>query len=89
MTSNRLLVSLIFYVPIITEVSFFFFPNSKDIMVKVRSYACYNLTEVKIKSTVMVFLFTLLNGTNVRLNWNIESDLNLYWNKFKNFLSLY
>ncbi len=32
---------------------------------------------------------TLLDGTNVRLNWNIESDLNVYWIKFKNFLSLY
>ncbi len=31
----------------------------------------------------------LLDGTNVRLNWNIESDLNVYWIKFKNFLSLY
>jgi hypothetical protein len=29
-------------------------------MVKVRSYACYNRTEVKIKSTVVVFLFTKL-----------------------------
>jgi hypothetical protein len=32
---------------------------------------------------------TLLDGTNVRLNWNIESDLNVYLIKFKNFLSLY
>jgi hypothetical protein len=32
---------------------------------------------------------TLLDGSNVRLNWNIESDLNVYWIKFKNFLSLY
>jgi hypothetical protein len=32
---------------------------------------------------------TLLDGTNLRLNWNIESDLNVYWIKFKNFLSLY
>ncbi len=32
---------------------------------------------------------TLLDGTNVRLNWNIESDLNVYWIKFKNLLSLY
>ncbi len=31
----------------------------------------------------------LLNGSNVRLNWNIESDVNVYWIKFKNFLSLY
>jgi hypothetical protein len=31
----------------------------------------------------------LLDGTKVRLNWNIESDLNVYWIKFKNFLSLY
>jgi hypothetical protein len=22
---------------------------------------------------------TLLDGTNVRLNWNIESDMNFYW----------
>jgi hypothetical protein len=35
------------------------------------------------------FATTLLDGTNVRLNWNIESDLNVYWIKFKNFLSLY
>ncbi len=35
------------------------------------------------------FRCTLLDGTNVRLNWNIESDLNVYWIKFKNFLSLY
>jgi hypothetical protein len=34
-------------------------------------------------------LCTLLDDTNVRLNWNIESDLNVYWIKFKNFLSLY
>jgi hypothetical protein len=34
-------------------------------------------------------LYTLLEGTNVRLNWNIESDLNVYWIKFKNFFSLY
>ncbi len=34
-------------------------------------------------------LATLLNGTNVRLNWNIESDLNVYWIKLENFLSLY
>ncbi len=32
---------------------------------------------------------TLLDGSNVRLNWNIESDINVIWNKFKNFLSLY
>jgi hypothetical protein len=32
---------------------------------------------------------TLLDGTNVRLNWSIESDLNVYWIKFKNFLNLY
>jgi len=32
---------------------------------------------------------TLLNGSNVRLNWNIESDMNVYWIKFKNCLSLY
>ncbi len=32
---------------------------------------------------------TLLDGNNVRLNWNIESDLNVYWIKLKNFLSLY
>ncbi len=36
-----------------------------------------------------LFLATLLDGTNVRLNWNIESDLNVYWIKFKHFLSLY
>jgi hypothetical protein len=22
---------------------------------------------------------TLLDGTNLRLNWNIESDMNVYW----------
>ncbi len=32
---------------------------------------------------------TLLDGSNVRLNWNIESDVNVHWIKFKNFLSLY
>ncbi len=32
---------------------------------------------------------TLLDGSNVRLNWNIESDINVNWIKFKNFLSLY
>jgi hypothetical protein len=32
---------------------------------------------------------TLLDGSNVRLNWNIESDMNVNWIKFKNFLSLY
>ncbi len=32
---------------------------------------------------------TLLDGGNVRLNWNIESDINVNWIKFKNFLSLY
>jgi hypothetical protein len=32
---------------------------------------------------------TLLDGSNVRLNWNIESDMNVHWIKFKNFLSLY
>jgi hypothetical protein len=32
---------------------------------------------------------TLLDGTNVRLNWNIKSDLNVCWIKFKNFLSFY
>jgi hypothetical protein len=31
----------------------------------------------------------LLDGSNVRLNWNIESDMNVHWIKFKNFLSLY
>ncbi len=34
-------------------------------------------------------LIALLDGTNIRLNWNIESDLNVNWIKFKNFLSLY
>ncbi len=34
------------------------------------------------------FYTTLLNGSNVRLNWNIESDMNVNWIKFKNFLSL-
>ncbi len=24
-------------------------------------------------------LYALLDGTNVRLNWNIESDMNVYW----------
>ncbi len=38
---------------------------------------------------VLVFSSTLLDGTNVRLNWNIESDMNVYWIKFKIFLSLY
>jgi hypothetical protein len=33
--------------------------------------------------------FTLLDGSNVRLNWNIESVMNVNWIKFKNFLSLY
>ncbi len=33
--------------------------------------------------------WTLLDGSNVRLNWNIESDMNVNWIKFKNFLSLY
>jgi hypothetical protein len=28
---------------------------------------------------------TLLDGTNVRLNWNIESDMNVY-NVYMNFL---
>ncbi len=32
---------------------------------------------------------TLLDGSNVRLNWNIESDMNVHWIKFKHFLSLY
>jgi len=32
---------------------------------------------------------TLLDGSNVRLNWNIESDMNVHWIKFKNFLSLH
>jgi hypothetical protein len=31
-------------------------------------------------------LATLLDGRNVRLNWNIESDMNVNWIKFKNFL---
>jgi hypothetical protein len=31
----------------------------------------------------------LLDGANVRLNWNIESDLNVNWIKFKYFFSLY
>jgi hypothetical protein len=35
------------------------------------------------------FKDTLLDGSNVRLNWNIESDMNVNWIKFKNFLSLY
>jgi hypothetical protein len=38
---------------------------------------------------VVLAVTSLLDGTNVRLNWNIESDLNVYWIKFKNFLSLY
>jgi hypothetical protein len=41
------------------------------------------------KNITLRILLTLLDGTNVRLNWNIESDLNVYWIKFKNFLSLY
>ncbi len=32
---------------------------------------------------------TLIDGSNVRLNWNIESDMNVHLIKFKNFLSLY
>ncbi len=37
-----------------------------------------------------LFIFpTLLDGSNVRLNWNIESDMNVNWIQFKNFLSLY
>ncbi len=35
------------------------------------------------------FVVTLLDGSNVRLNWNIESDMNVNWIKFKNILSLY
>ncbi len=31
----------------------------------------------------------LLEGSNVRLNWNIESDMNVHWIKFKKILSLY
>ncbi len=34
-------------------------------------------------------MHTLLDGSNVRLNWNIGSDMNVNWIKFKNFLSLY
>ncbi len=32
---------------------------------------------------------TLLEGSNVRLNRNIESDMNVHWIKFKNCLSWY
>jgi hypothetical protein len=32
---------------------------------------------------------TLLDGSNVRLNRNIESEMNVNWIKFKNCLSLY
>jgi len=46
-------------------------------------------TMCDISKRVANTLYTLLDGTNVRLNWNIESDLNVYWIKFKNFLSLY
>ncbi len=31
---------------------------------------------------------TLLDGTNVRLNWNIESEMNVHWIKFKIFLKV-
>jgi hypothetical protein len=31
---------------------------------------------------------TLLDGTNVRLNWNIESEMNVHWIKFKKFLKV-
>jgi hypothetical protein len=34
-------------------------------------------------------VITLLDGSNVRLNWNIESDMNVNWIKFNIFLSLY
>ena len=34
-------------------------------------------------------IHALLDGSNVRLNWNIESDMNVNWIKSKNFLSLY
>ncbi len=39
--------------------------------------------------TDFLFHHTLLDGGNVRLNWNIESDMNVNWIKFKNCLSLY
>ncbi len=32
---------------------------------------------------------TLLDGSKIRLNRNIESDMNVNWIKFKHFLSLY
>ncbi len=39
--------------------------------------------------TRRMFGDALLDGSNVRLNGNIESDMNVNWIKFKNFLSLY
>jgi hypothetical protein len=56
----------------------------KDFLILVYIYE-----EMRKYSTIYEEAVTLLDGTNVRLNWNIESDLNVYWIKFKNCLSLY
>ncbi len=49
----------------------------------------FNFRKTPRKCYTLSYSHTLLDGSNVRLNWNIESDMNVNWFKFKNFLSLY
>jgi hypothetical protein len=66
------------------------FKNSASGQSCVHLYARILLTSFISVSIFSVWCYsTLLDGSNVRLNWNIESDMNVNWIKFKNFLSLY
>jgi hypothetical protein len=56
-------------------------------MEQLQSHICSSVCDPPCLPTT--FNFTLLNGTNVRLNWNIESEMNVYWIKYKNILGLY
>ncbi len=55
----------------------------------VGSTECLNNSLMETQGLATVPKHTLLDGSNVRLNWNIESDMNVNWIKFKNYLSLY
>jgi hypothetical protein len=54
----------------------------KMVMIRVHEHFFISKCQVQGKGTAWLFHRTvtaLLDGTNVRLNWNIESDMNVYW----------
>jgi hypothetical protein len=65
-----------------TEKSKQIFPEMKLRGLGTNSYIPVSVSDLYIPTIGLPILLkenTLLDGTNVRLNWNIESDMNVCW----------